>query len=116
VPFLLVCGVSGLALGTDLALPGALLAGVIADAGDSGRNEGAYFGWWNFATKLNLALAAGTGPARAGLAGYTPGAATRRRCRPCCWPIACCPALLKLVAAGLLYCGPARASNEGNAA
>jgi GPH family glycoside/pentoside/hexuronide:cation symporter len=40
-------------------LPGALLAGVIAEAGDRGRLDASYFGWWNFATKLNLALAAG---------------------------------------------------------
>jgi len=31
--------------------------------------EGAYFGWWNFATKLNLALAAGAGAAGIGMAG-----------------------------------------------
>ncbi|MCK7493493.1 MAG: class I SAM-dependent methyltransferase [Comamonadaceae bacterium] len=38
---------------------GALLAGVIQRAGHGRPAEGAYFGWWNFATKLNLALAAG---------------------------------------------------------
>ncbi|MEP6965289.1 MAG: MFS transporter, partial [Polaromonas sp.] len=53
--FAVVCALSGAALGTDLALPGALLAGVIQANGQSGQAEGAYFGWWNFATKLNLA-------------------------------------------------------------
>jgi len=72
--FLLVCAMSGLALGSDLALPGALLAGVIAKAGDQGRAEGAYFGWWNFATKLNLALAAGLALPILGWLGYVPGA------------------------------------------
>lgn len=71
--FLAVCALSGVALGTDLALPGALLAGTIAAAGDRGRTEGAYFGWWNFATKLNLALAAGVALPLLGLWGYTPG-------------------------------------------
>jgi Na+/melibiose symporter-like transporter len=71
--FLLVCGLSGAALGSDLALPGALLAGVIAKAGDRGRAEGAYFGWWNFATKLNLALAAGLALPLLAWLGYTPG-------------------------------------------
>jgi GPH family glycoside/pentoside/hexuronide:cation symporter len=33
VAFLVVCALSGVALGTDLALPGALLAGVIANSG-----------------------------------------------------------------------------------
>jgi Na+/melibiose symporter-like transporter len=71
--FLLVCALSGVALGSDLALPGALLAGVIALAGDRGRAEGSYFGWWNFATKLNLALAAGLALPLLGWLGYVPG-------------------------------------------
>jgi Na+/melibiose symporter-like transporter len=72
--FLLVCALSGIALGSDLALPGALLAGVIAKAGGHGRAEGADFGWWNFATKLNLALAAGLVLPLLGWLGYVPGA------------------------------------------
>jgi len=71
--FLLVCALSGAALGSDLAFPSALLAGVIAQAGDRGRAEGAYFGWWNFATKLNLALAAGLALPLLGWFGYSPG-------------------------------------------
>lgn len=71
--FLLVCALSGVALGSDLALPGALLAGLIAKAGDQGRAEGAYFGWWNFATKLNLAMAAGLALPLLGWLGYVPG-------------------------------------------
>jgi len=72
--FLMVCALSGAVLGSDLALPGAMLAGVIQDAGDRGRAEGAYFGWWNFATKLNLALAAGLALPLLGWLGYSPGA------------------------------------------
>jgi len=72
--FLVVCALSGAALGSDLALPGALLAGMIAQAGDQGRAEGAYFGWWNFATKLNLALAAGLALPLLSWLGYVPGA------------------------------------------
>jgi len=59
VAFGVVCLASGVALGADLALPAAMLAGGIQRAGDAGRAEGAYFGWSNFATKLNLALTAG---------------------------------------------------------
>ncbi len=60
-PYFVICGMSGLALGADLALPPSLLADVI-DKDESrgrGRHEGAYFGIWNLITKLNLALAAG---------------------------------------------------------
>jgi Na+/melibiose symporter-like transporter len=48
-----------LALGADLALPGALLTGVIHESGQGGSAEGRYLGWWACAAKLNLALAAG---------------------------------------------------------
>ncbi len=101
--FVLVCVLSGVALGTDLALPGALLAGTIAAAGDRGRAEGAYFGWWNFATKLNLALAAGVALPLLGLLGYTPG--TRDPAALQVLTIAYCllPCALKALAAALLY-------------
>ncbi len=72
--FLVVCAASGVALGSDLALPSALLAGLIGKAGDRGKAEGAYFGWWNFATKLNLALAAALALPLLGWLGYAPGA------------------------------------------
>jgi len=67
-----VCVASGVALGADLTLPGALLAGVIQRAGHGQQHEGAYFGWWNFATKLNLALAAGISLPLLGAFGYAP--------------------------------------------
>ena len=101
--FLVVCAVSGVALGTDLALPGALLAGVIADAGDRGRHEGAYFGWWNFATKLNLALAAGLALPLLELAGYTPGARGESALQALVLAYCLLPCLLKLLAAAGLY-------------
>ncbi|WP_143763105.1 MFS transporter [Ramlibacter tataouinensis] len=101
--FLLVCAASGIALGSDLALPSALLAGVIHDAGDRGRHEGAYFGWWNFATKLNLALAAGLALPLLELAGYAPGA--REPAALTALAVAYCllPCALKLLAAAGLY-------------
>jgi glycoside/pentoside/hexuronide:cation symporter, GPH family len=103
VPFLAVCAVSGIALGTDLALPGALLAGVIADAGDRGRHEGAYFGWWNFATKLNLALAAGLALPLLELAGYSPGARSDQALHALTLAYCLLPCALKLAAAAGLY-------------
>lgn len=101
--FLIVCALSGLALGTDLALPGALLAGLIAQLGERGRREGAYFGWWSFAAKLNLALAAGLALPLLGWFGYAPGA----RDDEALWAltVAYCllPCALKLLAGGALY-------------
>lgn len=72
--FFAVCLLTGLALGSDLAIPPALLAGVIADAGHRGRGEGSYFGLWNLATKANLAMAAGIGLPLLAWMGYAPGA------------------------------------------
>lgn len=102
VPFVLVCALSGVALGTDLTIPGALLAGVIAGSGDRGHAEGAYFGWWNFATKLNLALAAGVAlPALAWL-GYTPGARDAQALNTLTFAYCLLPCALKAAAAALL--------------
>lgn len=97
-----VCIASGIALGADLTLPGALLTGVIQRAGHAGRAEGAYFGWWNFATKLNLALAAGIALPLLGLFGYAPG--QRDEAALDALVIAYCllPCALKLAAAALL--------------
>ena len=102
LPFLVVCALSGVALGTDLALPSALLAGVIAAEGDSGQHEGAYFGWWNFATKLNLALAAGLALPLLGWWGYTPGTRSEDGMQTLGLAYAVLPCVLKLLAAGAL--------------
>jgi glycoside/pentoside/hexuronide:cation symporter, GPH family len=97
-----VCVASGLALGADLTLPGALLAGVVQRAGHAGRGEGAYFGWWNFATKLNLALAAGLALPLLELAGYAPGRSDAAALDALTLAYCLLPCVLKLVAAALL--------------
>jgi len=101
--YVAVCIASGIALGADLALPGALLAGVIRRAGHGERLEGAYFGWWNFATKLNLALAAGIALPLLALFGYQPGARDAAALQALSLAYCLLPCLLKLVAAALLY-------------
>ena len=101
--FLLVCALSGVALGTDLALPGAMLAGLIQKAGQSGQAEGAYFGWWNFATKLNLALAAGLALPLLSLFGYAPGARDAQGLSALMVAYCVLPCVLKLAAAACLY-------------
>jgi glycoside/pentoside/hexuronide:cation symporter, GPH family len=101
--FVLVCALSGAALGTDLALPGAMLAGLIQAHGQSGKSEGAYFGWWNFATKLNLALAAGLALPLLGLFGYAPGARDAAALNALVIAYCVLPCVLKLSAAAALY-------------
>lgn len=101
--FLAICAASGLALGADLALPSALLAGVIHDAGDSGRHEGAYFGWWNFASKANLALAAGLALPVLQWAGYTPGQRDEAGLAALSAAYCLLPCLLKLAALVTLH-------------
>ena len=98
-----VCVASGVALGADLTLPGALLAGVIQRAGHAQRLEGAYFGWWNFATKLNLALAAGIALPLLGAFGYTPGSRDGAALQALTLAYCLLPCVLKLAAAGLLW-------------
>ncbi len=101
--FLLVCALSGIALGTDLALPAALLAGLLGDLGERGQREGAYFGWWSFATKFNLALAAGLALPLLGWLGYEPGSRDPQALQVLTLAYCLLPCVLKLLAAALLY-------------
>jgi len=55
--YLLVCVLTGFALGADLSLPAALVARLIEENGERGKTEGTYFGLWNWVNKFNLALA-----------------------------------------------------------
>lgn len=106
LPFALICVLSGVALGADLALPPALLAGVIAAAGHSGEREGAYFGLWTFTTKMNLALAAGISLPLLSWLGYVPGQASEEGLRALMIAYAILPCVLKLAAAALLWRAP----------
>lgn len=114
--FALVCAVSGVAVGADLALPAALLAGVIRRSGGDGREEGGeagreaggeaggeagrYFGAWNLVVKMNLALAAGAALPLLQLAGYQPGAG---HVAALTLMYGLAPCVMKLCAAALLW-------------
>ena len=103
VAFLVVCALSGIALGTDLTLPGAMLSGLIGQLGERGQREGAYFGWWSFAGKFNLALAAGLALPLLAWFGYEPGARDPEALRTLTIAYCLLPCALKLAAAAALH-------------
>jgi Na+/melibiose symporter-like transporter len=118
--FALVCVLSGVALGADLALPPSLLADVMDeddvnknamnknDRAAAARSEGTYFGVWNLVTKLNLALAAGISLPLLGAMGYAPGAAGASGGAAALSFVYCVvPCALKLAAAAALWVMPA---------
>ena len=89
-------------------MPGALLAGVIhaGQARHPALAAGGYFGWWNFATKLNLALAAGISLPLLDWLGYAPGHASEEGLRALVIGYALLPCGLKLCAGLLLWRSP----------
>jgi Na+/melibiose symporter-like transporter len=101
--FLVVCALSGMALGADLTVPGALLNQLIDRCGERGRTDGAFMGWWNLATKLNLALAAGLSLPLLGLWGYAPGQQDADAVMALGLAYGLLPCVLKLLAGMALY-------------
>jgi Na+/melibiose symporter-like transporter len=100
--FAAICVLSGLAFGADLALPPALLARVIDANGHNGQREGAYFGLWNFANKLVLAVAGALALAILDALGYARGAREAPALDALAFTYAVVPCGLKLAAAALL--------------
>jgi Na+/melibiose symporter-like transporter len=100
--FVLICALGGVALGADLALPGALLAGLIGALGQRGQGEGVYFGWWSLVNKLNLALAAGLTLPLLAWWGYTPGGRDPQALQALTWVYCGAPCVLKLMAGTML--------------
>jgi glycoside/pentoside/hexuronide:cation symporter, GPH family len=109
--FLLVCALSGMALGADLTVPGALLNQLIDRCGERGRTDGAFMGWWNLATKLNLALAAGLSLPWLGLWGYSPGQQDADAVLALGLAYGLLPCVLKCLAGLALYMGLMRRSD-----
>lgn len=102
--FAAICLLSGLALGADLALPPALLAGLIGAAGHAERHEAAYFGWWNWGVQMSLALAAGIALPMLAWLGYVPGQGGGLPALSAAYALL--PCVLKLLAALLLWRAP----------
>ena len=101
--FAVVCVISGLAFGADLALPASLLADVIDDdEGCGGRPDGIYFGMWHLLEKLALALAAGIALPLLQWLGYVPGMPTEGG-SALSVVYALLPCAVKLAAASLLW-------------
>ena len=107
--FAAICVVSGVALGADLALPPSMLADAIDDDEARGlaRSEGSYFGLWNLATKLNLALAAGVALPLLEAFGYFAGRINGpRELAALAGVYALVPCVLKAGAAAILWNSP----------
>ncbi len=100
--FLIVCALSGVAMAVDLVAPAALLAGLLQTGKKDGPDAGTYFGWWNLATKFNLALAAGISLPLLNLLGYAPGMRSPEALQSLTWTYCLLPCGLKVIAALLL--------------
>ena len=101
--FWLVCISSGVHFGADLAIPGALLTGVVMQAGVSGQAEGRFLGWWTAATKLNLALAAGLALPLLATAGFVQGGSPTANQNALVWTYGVLPCVLKLLSLAALH-------------
>jgi Na+/melibiose symporter-like transporter len=86
-----------------------LLAGLIGQGPAGPRLAGACFVWWNFAAKLNLALAAGLALPLLQWFGYAPGSREPQALQALTLAYCILPCLLKLLAALALYLGIMRA-------
>lgn len=103
--FLFVCVATGLALGADLAIPGALLTGLIHHAGLGQQSEGRFLGWWTAATKLNLALASGLSLPLLAMVGFETGRHTDQNQLALSMAYGLLPCVFKLLAAWALWHG-----------
>ncbi|ACL72472.1 major facilitator superfamily transport protein [Thioalkalivibrio sulfidiphilus HL-EbGr7] len=104
--FAVICLLSGLSLGVDLALPSAIQADVVDldTANGGGERAGVFFGLWGMATKLALALAVGIAFPLLQLAGFDAGA--ENSASALMWLAllyAGLPVLLKLAATALVW-------------
>jgi Na+/melibiose symporter-like transporter len=104
--FLTICILSGVALGSDLIAPGALLNGLLQRPDAQSSPPGAYFGWWQVASKFNLAQAAGVSLPLLQALGYSAGAQDAPALLALSLAYGLLPCLLKAAAWLLLFKSP----------
>lgn len=113
--FLVICLVTGAALGADMALPPALQADVVDyDTWKIGqRRTGLFFALWSMATKLSLALSVGLGLPALAIMGFRPEAGEDASQT---WPLlviyAALPIVFKLSAIALVWRHPITARRQ----
>jgi glycoside/pentoside/hexuronide:cation symporter, GPH family len=107
VPFSVVCALSGIAYGAELAIPPSMLADMVdEEAGrERQRPDGVYFGLWQMIEKFNLAAAAGIALPLLAWSGYEPGA-VQQQAGSLAAVYALLPCAVKLGAAALLWAAP----------
>ena len=107
VPFAVVCALSGIAYGAELAIPPSMLADMVdvETSRERQRPDGVYFGLWQMIEKFNLAAAAGVALPLLAWAGYEPGTA-QHQSGSLAAVYALLPCIIKLGAAALLWVAP----------
>jgi Na+/melibiose symporter-like transporter len=104
--YAVICVLTGLALGADLALPPAIQADVvdIDTAGDGEQRTGLYFALWSVATKAALALSGGVALIVLDSVGFVAGGANEPGAISALVGLyAVAPIVLKLVAVALMW-------------
>lgn len=107
VPFAIVCALSGIAYGAELAIPPSMLADMVdAEAKrERQRPDGVYFGLWQMIEKFNLAAAAGIALTLLAWSGYEPGV-VQHQAGALAAVYALLPCAIKVGAAVLLWAAP----------
>ena len=104
-PFAVVCVLSGVAYGAELALPPSILADLVDRGDGSHGSNGAYFGLWQMIEKLNLAAAAGLALPLLAFLGYQPGS-TGQSVLALSATYALLPCAIKLLGGAVLWVAP----------
>ncbi len=111
VAFAIVCVMSGVAYGAELALPPSILADLVDRGGTEHKANGAYFGLWQMIEKLNLAAAAGIALPLLAFLGYQPGSGGGETLALSA-TYALLPCAIKLLGAAILWSAPVDPRNN----